>query len=848
MIKNEKYKVGGMSCSACQARVEKAVNKVPGVISCSVNLITNSMLVDREETTSAEEISKAVKDAGYTASIDKSEKISLKGDSKETKILIFRLVSSVILLIPLFYFAMGFMVNWPILGLENNLIILGIIELVLSLSIMVINHKFFINGTKAIFHGGPNMDTLVALGSFVAFIYSLILFVIMCVNFDNSNYLHHLAMNLSFETAGMVPTLITIGKMLESISKGRTTNAIRGLLELTPKTAHLIRDGKEETVDTDSLQVGDTILVKPGEYFPIDGMVIEGTSSVNESSLTGESMPVDKSVDSEVKSGTINLYGALTVKATKVGNETTINQIVKMVETASSTKTKISRIADRVSGIFVPVVIGISLIVFTFWMLLGEDFIVSHNIEQTRLSYSIAKAISVLVISCPCALGLATPVAIMVGNGKGAKNGILFKTAQVLEEAGKVNIVVLDKTGTITEGKPFVTNIVTNKGIDKNDLLKLAASIEAKSEHPLAKAIVENATANGIKSVDVSEFTSLPGFGASAVIDNKKIYGCSDTFLTKLGVFNPIKDEVDRYKNEGKTPLYFLSEDTVFGTIIVADKVKEDSKEAISSLTKMGVTPIMLTGDNSVTAKYIADEVGISHFVSDVLPDQKLDVIKKLQSLGKVMMVGDGINDALALTQADVGVAIGKGSDIAIDSADIVLTKSSLKDVYAAIRLSKKTLLNIKENLFWAFIYNIIMIPIAAGVFAPIGLDRLQPWMASAAMSISSICVVLNALRLNLINIYKHNNKEKVSDIVIDIDSTKNEGVNEMKVTLEVKGMMCVHCVKHVHDALMSVDGVSDADVSLEKGTAIVSLSKEVDVKSLIDAISNAGYTAKEAK
>lgn len=842
MMKTNKFKVESMSCASCKAHVENAVNSLNGVNSCSVNLLTNSMEVSYEDSLSTSQIIKAVKKAGYNAYVDNSKNILIKNNDKETKQLIFRLVASLILLVPLFYLAMGYMLNWPIFSLDKNLILLATLQLIFSSLIIAINNKFFVSGSKALFHGGPNMDTLVMLGTGVSYIYSIVIYILMCINKENSNYLMHLSMNLSFETAGMVPSLITIGKTLESISKGKTTNAIKGLLELAPKTAHKIENGKEVTINSSELEVDDLFLVKPGEYFPADGTILSGLSSVDESSLSGEPLPIDKKEGDYVKTGTINLYGALTCKANKVGDETTLNQIIKMVETASGTKTKISRIADKVSAFFVPTVIIISIIVFVCWILLGNNFVEQNNIEQSLLSYSINKAISVLVISCPCALGLATPVAIMVASGLGAKRGILFKSAATLEECGKIQIIALDKTGTITMGKPYVNKIILNKNADECELLKIAYSLESKSEHPLAKAIVIYCENNNAILDNVDNFKSLIGKGVYGEISGKKVYGCSESYLEELHIKNTLKNEIVSYIDQGKTALYFVREHSLLGAIIVEDKIKEDSIKAIKKLQNLGLEVVMLTGDTYKSAKNIAKQIGITNFVSNVLPDQKLEIISKLQKYGKVMMVGDGINDAPSLSKADVGVSIASGSDIAIDSADIVLTKNSLLDVYGAIRLSQKTLLNIKENLFWAFIYNIIMIPIAAGAFAPFGLTKLMPWMGAAAMSLSSVCVVINALRINLIDIYKER-KIQTKKININMDDLLNNKIEDVtKKSIRIEGMMCEHCQNRVKNALLNIDGINEVSVSLVDKCATITCSKNIDNKIIEKAIIDAGY------
>ncbi|MCR5505669.1 MAG: heavy metal translocating P-type ATPase, partial [Bacilli bacterium] len=736
---DEKYKITGMSCAACSARVNKAVGNLKGVKSVNVNLLTNSMLVSYDDSITSEDIIKTVEKAGYGASLlngnkeEKKASSSLKEEFKdnETPRLLKRLIISLILLIPLVYLGMGYMLNWPLGGLGNNPLILALIEMSIALVIMFVNKKFFISGTKALFHGGPNMDTLVALGSGVAFIYSFIMMFFLGHAAMSGNdlasrqsALHMIMMNISFETAGMVPTLITIGKTLESYSKGKTTNAIKSLLDLAPKTANVIRNDVEISIPLEEVMINDVFIVRPGESIPVDGMIISGTSSVDESALTGESMPIDKNVGDVVKSATINKNGVLTCKAVRVGDETTLNQIIKMVETASNSKAKISNVADKIAGIFVPTVISIALIVFGGWMIFGKGFLNSHpDIQSSLLSYSIERAIAVLVISCPCALGLATPVAIMVGNGKGAKNGILFKNASTMEEAGKIDYLILDKTGTITKGEPKVTDIKVIGKHNEEELLTLAYSLEYSSEHPLSLAIKEIAKDRGIVNKEVKDFKAISGRGIIGKIDKENIYGGNLKLIEENGLLNEeVSSLVDELSNQGKTPLIFAKNKEIIGVIAVSDVVKEDSKDAIRLIKGLGIVPIMLTGDNEKAAHYIANEVGIDYVISDVFPEGKLDIINEMKKHGKVAMVGDGINDAASLTAADIGIAIGKGSDIAIESASIVLMKSTLMDAYGAIRLSKQTLLNIKENLFWAFFYNIIMIPIAAGAFSGLGL------------------------------------------------------------------------------------------------------------------------------
>ena len=851
-----------MSCAACSARVDKAVRSLKGVKEVNVNLLTNSMLVSYSEEITSEDIISAVTKAGYGASLineTKEKKTTVKEDfvDRETPKLVRRLIISLIILIPLFYLGMGFMFNWPLGYLRENVLVLALIEMVLALAIMIINRKFFISGTKAVFHGGPNMDTLVALGSGVAFIYS---FIMMFFLFNHAMMDADLAtrqemmnmtmMNISFETAGMVPTLITVGKTLESYSKGKTTSAIKSLLDLAPKTANVIRNDVEVTINLDEVVLGDIFIVRPGESIPVDGEIIAGESSVDESALTGESMPLDKNIGNLVKSATINKNGVLTCKAVRVGDETTLNQIIKMVETAAGTKAKISSIADKVSGIFVPVVIGIALIVFVGWMIFGESFLSSHSdISSTLLSYSIERGIAVLVISCPCALGLATPVAIMVGSGKGAKNGILFKNASSIEETGKIDFIIFDKTGTITKGEPTVSDIELIDAEDENELLEIAYSLEFSSEHPLSLAIKELAKQRGITNKEVSNFMAISGKGIKANIGKDAYLAGNLKLINENNISNErLEGIIDKFSNQGKTPLIFAKNKQILGIIAVSDVVKEDSKQAIELIKGLGIIPIMLTGDNKKAAQYVANQVGIDYVISDVLPEGKLDIINKVKEYGKVAMVGDGINDAAGLTAADIGIAIGQGSDIAIESASVVLMKSTLMDAYGAIRLSQQTLLNIKENLFWAFFYNLIMIPIAAGALSGVGLYKVAPWMGSAAMALSSVFVVTNALRLNLFNVYKpkHRNKKvNIPDILTKeyqpCEIARKEET-QMGKEIKIEGMMCMHCVAYVKEALEKVPGVSKVEVSLENKNAIV----EGDAKNedLIKAVVDAGYKA----
>ena len=863
MIK-EKYNVLGMTCAACQQHVTKAVSKIDGVKECNVNLLTNTMEVEYDKDKVTEDIiNKAVSDAGYSSSRFGSKKEDSKYNLRdtledhETKKILKRLIISFIFLIPLFYLSMGYMLNWPIGELKNNSIALALILLILSTIIMYINKVFYINGFKALIHLSPNMDTLVALGSMVAYIYSIVLMFIMSyyatIGMD-MDLLMKYSMNLTFETAGMVPTLITIGKCLESYSKGKTTNALKALMDLSPKEAIILKDGKEVLINAKDVLVDDIFIVKPGMQIPVDGIVIDGISSIDEAMLTGESIPVDKKKDSFLYAGTFNKNGTLKCKALHVGEDTSLNQIIKMVYDANATKAPIAKIADKVSGIFVPVVITISLIVFILWMTLGFNY--SKSLNELPITYALERAISVLVISCPCALGLATPVAIMVASGKGAKSGILFKNAISLEKAGKAKIVVLDKTGTITKGEAQVTDVI-EYGISKDEFLKLAASIEANSEHPLALAI-SNYCKDISELYEVLDFSNLEGMGVKGIINDKEIFAINYKTASNIIDTSIIKDKVEELSQMGKTPMVFIYDNKIIGIIAVSDVIKEDSIDAISEFYKLGITPIMLTGDNSITAKYIADKVGIKYFISDVLPKGKKDVIKELKKYGNVIMIGDGINDAVALAEANIGIAIGKGSDIAIDQASIVLVKSSLRDAASAIRLSKYTLLNIKENLFWAFFYNLIMIPIAAGAFSMTNIEflaKMKPWYGALAMSLSSFFVVMNSLRINLFNPYKNRSNKKNYIINDEIFNNINKNIEEYKNVIEInkfkkeeynaiidiEGMMCEMCVKHVKDALESINGISNVNVSLDDNNAKV-LIDNVSDDEIINVIEKEDY------
>ena len=851
MIIDEKYQIGGMSCAACSARIDKAVRGLKGIKEVNVNLLTNSMVVSYDEKIlNSDKIIKTVIKAGYDANLieNSNENTSISKqelEDHETPKLIKRLILSIVLLIPLFYLSMGFMLGWPIGNIHDYLYILATTEAVLALSIMVINYKFFISGTKAALHLSPNMDTLVMLGSGVAFIYSFIMMIFLYVhsiNGSDMSILHKYMMNISFETAGMVPTLITIGKTLESYSKGKTTNSIKALMDLSPKTAIILKDDKEIEVPLEEVKVDDIFIVKPGMSVPVDGEVISGSSAIDESMLTGESLPIDKNVGDLVKSATINQNGVLICKALRVGNNTTLSQIIKSVEKAANSKAKISKIADKVSGIFVPIVLAIAIIVFLMWLIFGKDFVESHNdINSTLLSYSIERGIAILVISCPCALGLATPVAIMVGSGKGARSGVLFKNAEAIEETGKVDFMILDKTGTITKGKPTVTDIISV--IDEEEFLKIAVSIELLSSHPLSNAVIENK--KDIEKYELTDFKNIAGKGLVATLNKDIIYAGNKKLLDENKVeYAAYLEKIDAFSLEGKTPLLFAKNNELIGIIAVSDVIKEDSKETISKIKDLGIVPIMLTGDNSLSASYIASQVDIDYVISDVLPEGKLDIIEKCKKYGKTMMVGDGINDAIALTSSDVGVSIGNGNDVAIESANVVLMKSTLMDAYASIRLSQHVYLNIKENLFWAFIYNIIMIPIAAGAFSLLGVYKVAPWMGSAAMAMSSVFVVLNALRINLFNPYKYikkNKKVEIPDFLINMNNCEIKEGNMEKV-IKIEGMMCMHCVAHVKEALEGIKGVESVEVSLDKGEAKITSKKEIPDKVIAKAIEKAGY------
>lgn len=816
-----------MSCAACSQRVERAVSQVDGVTECSVNLLTNSMIVEGSAT--SEEIIGAVDKAGYGASILGEEKTTYRGDTledKETPRLLKRLIMSMGFLIVLMYFSMGHMMwGFPLPSFfENNYIAVGIVQLLLTIAVMIINGKFFVSGFKALKNKAPNMDTLVALGSGAAFVYSVYALFAMTgyVSTGDMTAAMEWSHEFYFESAAMILALITVGKMLEAFSKGKTTNAIKGLMELSPKTAVVLRDGKEEEIEISKLKEGDTFIVKPGAGIPVDGTIISGHGAIDESALTGESIPIDKSEGEEVYSATINKSGYMVCRADKVGEDTTLSQIIKMVSDASSTKAPIAKVADKVSGVFVPAVITIAVVTIIVWLIVGKS-----------VGFSLARGISVLVISCPCALGLATPVAIMVGSGKGARNGILFKTAASLETVGKTEIIALDKTGTITKGEPEVTDIISASGITEDELLSYAYAIEIRSEHPLSRAIVSRADA--IKLKEVEDFINLPGKGLQAKLDGKEIAGGNFKFISSVcDIEKEIEERAVKLSDEGKTPLFFSYDHKLLGIIAVSDVIKDDSTEAISELKKMGIKVIMLTGDNERTANAIGKIAGVDKVIAGVMPDGKASVIRRLRDDGNVAMVGDGINDAPSLVSADTGIAIGQGTDIAIDAADIVLIKSGLKGVSAAIRLGRQVLKNIYENLFWAFIYNAIGIPLAAGVFINLFGWKLNPMFGAAAMSLSSFCVVTNALRLNLFNVHSSKRDRKIK--------TKKGKKSTMEFVLKIEGMMCSHCEARVKKCLEETNGVTEAIVSHEKDEAIVKCDNTVSYDTLKKVIEDAGY------
>lgn len=844
----EQYSVTGMTCAACQARVEKVVSNIPGVTDVSVSLLTNSMGV--EGTATSADIVAAVEKAGYHASVKGAQMESSQGAEAladtETPKLLKRLIISLIFLMPLMYLSMGHMMwNWPLPGfLNNNHVGMGLAQLLFTVIIMVINQRFFISGFTSLIHRAPNMDTLVAMGATAAFGYSTYALFAMTVAQTARNdklvmsYMHE----FYFESAAMILTLITLGKTLEAYSKGKTTDALKSLMNLAPKMATVVRNEQEMLISADQVKKGDIFLVKPGESIPVDGIVLEGNSAIDEAALTGESIPVDKAVGDTVSAATINQSGFIKCEATRVGEDTTLSQIIKMVSDAAATKAPIAKIADKVSGIFVPAVITIAIITIIGWLLAGES-----------VGFALARGISVLVISCPCALGLATPVAIMVGNGVGAKHGILFKTAVSLEEAGKVDIVALDKTGTITNGQPKVTDILPVDGISEQELLETAFSLEKKSEHPLAKAIVEYGEEKNFTVSVVDNFKAVPGNGLTGTLNEETLIGGNLLFIEKsLSISKELKHSAEQLASAGKTPLFFAKENRLLGMIAVADVIKEDSPQAIKELKAMGIHVVMLTGDNERTAKAIGEQAGVDNVIAGVLPDGKESVIQALGKKGKVAMVGDGINDAPALTRADVGIAIGAGTDVAMDAADVVLMKSKLADVPAAIRLSRSVLRNIHENLFWAFFYNTIGIPLAAGLLIPVLGWKLNPMFGAAAMSLSSFCVVTNALRLNLLNIRstkKDKKKKNAIDVsLININNNEKKEVNEMTKTMNIKGMMCGHCEAAVKKALEALPEVASAEVSHEKGTAVVTLEKEIADDILKKTVEDKDYEVVEIK
>jgi len=828
----EQYSVTGMSCAACSARVEKAVSQVEGVTSCSVSLLTNSMGV--EGTADASAIIKAVEEAGYGASIKGAEKTKSQNEDaledKEIPVLKRRLITSLGFLAVLMYFSMGHMMwGWPVPSFfEHNHVAQGILQMLLAGIVMVINQKFFINGFKGLLHKAPNMDTLVAMGSMASFVYSTYaLFMLSEVQrVGNSEGIHEWMHEFYFESAAMILALITVGKMLEARSKGKTTDALKGLMKLAPKIAVILVNGKETTVAIEQVKKGDVFVVKPGESIPVDGVVVKGHSAVNESALTGESIPVDKAEGDAVSAATINQSGYLECEATRVGEDTTLSQIIQMVSDAAATKAPIAKVADKVSGVFVPAVITIALVTTVTWLLLGE-----------AIGFALARGISVLVISCPCALGLATPVAIMVGSGMGAKHGILFKTAVSLEETGKADVIALDKTGTITSGEPVVTDLVCADEVTETELLKLAGALEIKSEHPLAKAIIKKVTELNLSYVPADEFKALPGNGLEGLVDNEKCYAGNALFIEKhCSLSDLMRKKAEALADEGKTPLFFCQNRELKGIIAVADAIKHDSKEAIAQMRNLGCHVVMLTGDNEKTANAIGKIAGVDEVIAGVLPSGKESVIRRLKNKGKVIMVGDGINDAPALTRADIGIAIGAGTDVAIDAADVVLMRNTLMDVPAALRLSRAVLKNIHENLFWAFFYNSVGIPLAAGLFIASFGWKLNPMFGAAAMSLSSFCVVTNALRLNGFKMYNAS-KDKPKR------KTKEKEIKSMEKTMKIEGMMCMHCENRVKKTLEKIEGVESAVVSHEAGTAVVTLSAEVSNEVLKSAVEAQDYT-----
>lgn len=850
----EQFNVTGMSCAACSAHVEKAVAKVPGVTSVAVSLLTNSMSVDG--TAASQEIIDAVTAAGYGASVKGGPDTRTKSGfdeealkDRETPKMVRRLIASICFLLPLMYVSMGHMMwNWPVPAvMAENHVAMGLYQLLFTVIIMVINQKFFISGFTSLIRRSPNMDTLVAMGSAASFAYSTYALFAMTgaqVRMDMDAvmvYMHE----FYFESAAMILTLITVGKTLEAFSKGKTTNALKSLMQLAPKTAHVLRDGEEVTISVDQVRIGDIFMVRPGESIPVDGVVLEGISAVDEAALTGESIPVDKEEGSSVSAATINQSGFLKCEAQRVGEDTTLSQIIQMVSDAAATKAPIAKVADKVSGVFVPTVLIIAAVTFVIWLLVGQEF-----------SFALARAISVLVISCPCALGLATPVAIMVGNGMGARNGVLFKTAVSLEETGKIDIVALDKTGTITKGQPKVTDLIPASGVTEGELLSMAFALEQKSEHPLARAIIDYAQEQNLKEEAVDDFQAVVGNGLSGKWNGCSLYAGNQKFIcTKASIPTAIKEKAEELAQNGKTPLFFAKEGILSGIIAVADVMKEDSPKAVRQLQNMGIKVVMLTGDNARTAKAIGAQAGVDHVIADVLPEGKEAVIRQLSEKGKIAMVGDGINDAPALTRADIGIAIGAGTDVALDAADVVLVKSNLLDVPAAIRLSRRVLRNIHENLFWAFIYNVIGIPLAAGVWYHLLGWKLNPMFGAAAMSLSSFCVVMNALRLNFVKVHNTNRDTKKKHPVPDnLFESMDESIDKkessleekekklMEKTIEIKGMMCGHCEKHVKNALEALEGVESAAADHEKGVAVVTLSTDIPDDVFKKTIEDADY------
>ena len=855
----EQYIVTGMSCAACQARVEKAAGAVPGVTEANVSLLTNTLVVLGDADKDA--VIKAVEKAGYGASVKgassnalerTNDKTAYSAELKaqeealkdhETPVLKGRLFRSIVLLLILMYLSMGHnMMGFPVPGILQNSVANALTQMLISILVMYINRKFFIDGFRTLVDGSPNMDALIALGSSASFLYSLVSLYIMINALENRNMemVHHLSHNLYFETAAMIPTLITVGKLLEAMSKGHTTDALKGLMKLAPKTAVLYKDGKEIEVVISDVQIGDVFAVRPGEQVPVDGIIEEGSTAIDESALTGESVPVDKTVGDVVSAATLNRSGYIRARATRVGEDTTLAQIIHMVTDAAATKAPIARIADKVAAVFVPAVIAVSIVTFFIWMIAGKG-----------VEFSIPRAVAVLVISCPCALGLATPVAIMVGNGLGAKNGILYKTAASQEQAGRIDIVALDKTGTITSGEPMVTDVIPMEGVSGEDLLSLAVDLEQKSEHPLARAIQKYGEEHDIKVHEVEDFTTLPGNGITAVADGVTLFGGSEKFMTeRYGTSQDIRKNAENLASQGKTPLFFGRGDKLLGIIAVADTIKDDSAEAVRELIGMGIDVYMITGDNERTARAIAEKAGIEHVVAGVLPDGKEEVIRELQKRGKVAMVGDGINDAPALTRADLGVAIGAGTDVAIDAADVVIMKSKLTDAAAAIRLGRATIRTIHQNLFWAFFYNIICIPLAAGFYSALfgWKFEMNPMVGAAAMSISSFTVCMNALRLNLFDVHDASGDRKIkrttaadTAALVNITSEKKENKN-MTETVNIKGMMCGHCEATVKKALESIDGITSATVSHDSGTAVIELSKEVPEETIRQAITDKDF------